>query len=474
MKKYVSIFAMACFVIMLSLSGRMDEVRAGTVEFELEPDTTEQTNQNITIDVITDMNQISEAKWASGNQKISYFTKHGNEVLVNKKYGYFEVSKNNIYTVYVKDKKGNQEIETIEISNIDKTKPVIDYILDASDRTKGMITLKVTDNVKLKSVVYYYGKLNDTEDDRWENAIDVEGDTFEVYKNATISVKATDTAGNAKIKQIAIKYINRTNNNVTYGFKERIQIKSFYGDMLLNISSMEPITLKGSQAAYLITYYFKNVSYGGKDTCYTTNRNFKVFDAKGNELKTTNIAIDLKDTYATILPKVIDYGKDASCSFLVYGDTAPAYLQYYYWDEDLRRSYIEILCTDDYQQMSTKQIIPSSEDREIKNVNDYETVDGTYSGWMVNGKLQGVGEYTYKNGKVYTGEFINGTRDGYGKLTYPGGSWYSGEFSNDKRNGFGVYDSDLGVVYTGIWEDDNFIWGKIVDNKGNTHWVNAK
>lgn len=474
MKKYVSIFAMACFLILLPLSGSMDEVRAGTVEFELEAETTEQTNQKVTIDVITDMNQIVEAKWASGIQEISYFTTKGNEVLATSQYGYFEVSKNNVYTVYVEDKRGNKRVETIKVTNIDKTKPKVEYDLDASNRTKGVIKLKVTDNIKVRSVVYYYGKLNDAKDVRWKNAIDVEGDTFEVYKNATISVKATDIAGNSTIKYIAIKYINRTNDNVNYGFKERIQVKAYYGDLNLNVTSMEPIQLQGNQPAYLITYYINNITYDGNDTCYISNRNFKVYDANGNELETTNVALDLKDTLAAVLPKVIDYGKNENCSFIVYGDTAPAYLQFYYWDEGLRKSYIEILCTDDYLQMSTKQIIPSLEDRKIEKVENYETTDGTYSGWLLNGKLQGVGEYNYKNGTVYIGEFANGKRDGYGKLSYADGSWYSGEWIEDKRNGFGIYENGFEVVYTGTWENDNFVRGKLSDNKGNLIWVKSK
>lgn len=124
--------------------------------------------------------------------------------------------------------------------------------------------------------------------------------------------------------------------------------------------------------------------------------------------------------------------------------------------------------------MSTKQIIPSLEDRKIEKVENYETTDGTYSGWLLNGKLQGVGEYNYKNGTVYIGEFANGKRDGYGKLSYADGSWYSGEWIEDKRNGFGIYENGFEVVYTGTWENDNFVRGKLSDNKGNLIWVKSK
>ena len=64
---------------------------------------------------VNDSDDIVEKKYAFGNQVIDYFKNDGMEFDGNQ----ITVTHNGIYTVYVKDSKGAEKIETIEITNIE-------------------------------------------------------------------------------------------------------------------------------------------------------------------------------------------------------------------------------------------------------------------------------------------------------------------------------------------------------------------
>ena len=59
-------------------------------------------------------------KYAQGNQDASYFASNGTEVTGNT----IRVTENGVYTVYVEDNTGNKTVQTIEITQIDKTAPL--------------------------------------------------------------------------------------------------------------------------------------------------------------------------------------------------------------------------------------------------------------------------------------------------------------------------------------------------------------
>jgi hypothetical protein len=61
-----------------------------------------------------------------------------------------------------------------------------------------------------------------------------------------------------------------------------------------------------------------------------------------------------------------------------------------------------------------------------------------YTGGLLNGKPEGTGKLTYRNGETYEGEFKNGQRHGKGKLT----SWLDGDvlevnFKDNRKYGIG-------------------------------------
>lgn len=473
MKKYGLLIVTAFLFSLILMFGSVNEVKADALEFELDVESIAPTNEDVVVDVYADFDNIVEAKWESGKQTVDYFADAGEDVLISRAGGYFYVKKNGEYSVYLEDEKGNKSVQTIKIGNIDKKKPELDCKLDARDRSKAVITLTYSDDVAVKNVIYYYGRLKDADDERWSHGIYVEGNTFEAYKNATISIKVTDTAGNARIKYINIKYINRTNLNVNYGMKEKIQVVSYYGNIQLSINSIEPIMLEEDRPGYVVSYYLQNLSYGGKNTCYSTNRNFKVYDKKGKELETSCLEQYSDNSYAAIVPKVILSSTGDHCSFIVYGKEEPAYLDYCYWNDSLNREYLRILCKEDYDQMSTEQVIPKSTTT-MEFVEDYRVSGGSYTGFLVNKLMQGVGTLKYDDGNVYVGEFYGGQCNGYGMLTYATEAVYKGEFIKGKREGYGVLYEHNGLTYAGAWENDNMRNIKLTRPNGEFLWMKAK
>ena len=81
------------------------------------------TNGNVTITAtISDVGSgVEVQKWASGNQTSVYFASSGTTFTGST----FIVDSNNTYTVYAKDNAGNETVETIVVSNIDKTSPIV-------------------------------------------------------------------------------------------------------------------------------------------------------------------------------------------------------------------------------------------------------------------------------------------------------------------------------------------------------------
>ena len=96
-----------------------------------------------------------------------------------------------------------------------------------------------------------------------------------------------------------------------------------------------------------------------------------------------------------------------------------------------------------------------------------------YDGTFNNGKLEGQGKMSYRDGHIYIGQFqdwrqfgpgkmtfrngdvVDGVWDGdsgQGTITYTDGSMYEGEFKKDKKHGTGTYTYPDGNKYTGSYK----------------------
>ncbi|MBD5155602.1 MAG: hypothetical protein HDT15_11220 [Oscillibacter sp.] len=67
-------------------------------------------------------------------------------------------------------------------------------------------------------------------------------------------------------------------------------------------------------------------------------------------------------------------------------------------------------------------------------------VDGSsYSGPIVNGKLNGICTITFANGDSYVGNVSSNLKSGTGTYTWQNGAWYEGSWSEDEMSGEGTY-----------------------------------
>jgi len=82
--------------------------------------------------------------------------------------------------------------------------------------------------------------------------------------------------------------------------------------------------------------------------------------------------------------------------------------------------------------------------------------NGYYTGYMVNGKRNGQGNYTYSYGEKYVGEYKDDKRNGQGTNIFPSGDKHVGEYKDGKRNGQGVYAFSSGEKYMGEFKDDKY------------------
>jgi hypothetical protein len=84
-----------------------------------------------------------------------------------------------------------------------------------------------------------------------------------------------------------------------------------------------------------------------------------------------------------------------------------------------------------------------------------------YDGDMKNGKPEGGGVQTYKNGATFTGTFKDGRPDGSGTHRSVGGDRYVGEVKDGRRHGLGSEFSPNGsLLRSGKYEQGTFVSGK--------------
>jgi len=72
-----------------------------------------------------------------------------------------------------------------------------------------------------------------------------------------------------------------------------------------------------------------------------------------------------------------------------------------------------------------------------------------YEGEFDEGKINGIGIYTFKNGDIYQGQFKNGKMNGKGVFKWKSGEEYYGEYVNGIKEGNGIYKYLNGKIYDG-------------------------
>ncbi|MDI4648468.1 S-layer homology domain-containing protein [Cohnella hashimotonis] len=180
---------------------------------ELTPSTTAPVGGPVTIEVDTDGTgtNIAGVKWVAGNRNVSYFGSAGTALSG----GTFEAADNGTYTVYAIDEAGNEQVETIDVTNIVSAKPTV--LLDYNPKTavRAGVDVSVTTTVnnagagnKIEALKWAAGSLDAADFGDPGVGTDVPSSgTFHVIENGTYTVYAVDTAGNERVEEIAIANI---------------------------------------------------------------------------------------------------------------------------------------------------------------------------------------------------------------------------------------------------------------------------
>ncbi|WP_067839266.1 immunoglobulin-like domain-containing protein [Amphibacillus sediminis] len=168
---------------------------APTIDLSAAPSTW--TNQDVTITAnVTDNGAIDTKKWAEGSQTEAWFLNDDNGTVFAG--NTITVSENGTYSVFASDEAGNTAVATIEISHIDKDKPVM--------------TLKGEPSISLErgsTFVDPGATANDAVDGDLSSSIMVAGvlDT-EVPGKYTLTYSVSDRAGNKTILERDVRVVD--------------------------------------------------------------------------------------------------------------------------------------------------------------------------------------------------------------------------------------------------------------------------
>ncbi|NGP58241.1 DUF5011 domain-containing protein [Paenibacillus thiaminolyticus] len=162
----------------------------------------------VTAGILDEESGIAVQKWAPGEQSIAFFANGGNALAGST----FNISSNGAYTVYAKDRAGNEAVATIMISNIYKQAPQLTLTRSPDTWTNQPVTISVvigTDQgIAVKLQKWARGKQPSS---YFQDAGELlGGNSFSVNDNGDYTVYVQDEAGNEAIAQIAITNVNTT------------------------------------------------------------------------------------------------------------------------------------------------------------------------------------------------------------------------------------------------------------------------
>ncbi|WJH32739.1 Ig-like domain repeat protein [Paenibacillus sp. CC-CFT747] len=185
-------------------------------EIQLSPSPVSPTNGSVSVLVdakaIGSGNTIATIKWAEGNQEAGYFHQGGTEVSTGGSIPSFEAAANGVYTVYVKDAAGNEELRSIQVENIVKTAPQLTLTYSPTHPTGTKVTIEVAYAIEGSQTGNKLMVIRWAAGDRTAEYFEYGGGTalslpqtrFDVTANGIYTVYALDAAGNQTVETINI------------------------------------------------------------------------------------------------------------------------------------------------------------------------------------------------------------------------------------------------------------------------------
>ncbi|MDG0794053.1 S-layer homology domain-containing protein [Cohnella ginsengisoli] len=179
----------------------------------LTADTTDPTNGDVTIDVdASDADSgIDRVRWAAGEPQADIPLSWADVID-----GSFVVEANGTYTVYVRDKAGNETISTIAVANIFTAAPVVTLAPDTTAPTNDSVYVAVEAAVdgeasgnSLAALRWAAGARDAAYFAGGSGGTDLLSDReFEVEANGTYTVYARDAAGNVAVQTVVVGNID--------------------------------------------------------------------------------------------------------------------------------------------------------------------------------------------------------------------------------------------------------------------------
>ena len=189
-------------------------------------------NVEVLLNLTDNLSGVDILKIANGNQNENYFENGGQQINIVKDgltaSGKIKVTKNGIYTAYMKDVAGNSKVQTFEITTIDEeepepepeptqdtTPPTINLEKEVLQDSKSVnLTINVVDTEsQIQKVKMANGKRDITYFENNGTELNMEkGDktatsAVNITENGTYTIYSEDEAGNKAIKEITITEI---------------------------------------------------------------------------------------------------------------------------------------------------------------------------------------------------------------------------------------------------------------------------
>lgn len=179
---------------------------APTLTYKLS--TTKATKGTVTVTITgTDLESgILNISYLAGSKTTEDFkTSASTEIKLNaSNTGSFKVTKNGTFTILINDNAGNQTIELVKVSNIDKTVPSLTLEYKVMNQ-KATISYSAKDSSGIKSIKYLKGNNKDVTSTKWTSSKDVtSAKNFIVTSAGNYSVLVEDMAGNKTIQVINV------------------------------------------------------------------------------------------------------------------------------------------------------------------------------------------------------------------------------------------------------------------------------
>lgn len=201
----------------VEVSNIIVEEEPTTFNVSLEPSTTEDTEDPVTVHVTHDSETaITDAKWLPGEHSADDFADAGNEINLGEMS--FDVTENGSYTVFVQNEDDVNVVEVITVDNITEPEPEpeptpepikVSFELSKDKLTDEPITISVLAESKaeLTNATWLEGRksLEDVRDNG--NALGLDTMSFVVSKNGTYSVYVQNSDGTEVLKTITITNI---------------------------------------------------------------------------------------------------------------------------------------------------------------------------------------------------------------------------------------------------------------------------